>query len=137
MTIVFLIFLSLLSGLLYRLGGWGQEGRDKFPKLPEWVFDTKARDIGCAAVAFIAMKYVFHIVAPWWIHLIAFLLTFGALTTYWDEAPWNKGKDNFYNHGTACISLFPIHVLCRARRPARTRHSLRSTYRSLVLDYWA
>jgi hypothetical protein len=35
-------------------------------------------------------------------------LLFGALTTYWDEAPWNNGKDNFYNHGTACaLAYFP------------------------------
>ena len=103
---IWLILLSLASAVLYRLGGWGDEGRDKFPKLPEWVFDTKARDIGCAAVWFVAMKYVIHFVAPWWIHLISFLMLFGFLTTYWDWAPWNKGKDNFYNHGTACAMAY-------------------------------
>jgi hypothetical protein len=38
-------------------------------------------------------------VVPWWINLIAFLLCFGSLTTYWDSVPWNKGKDNFFMHG--------------------------------------
>ena len=102
MTLVWLILLSILSGVLYRLGGWGGEGRAKFPNLPEWLFDTKARDIGCAIVSFGAVLVV-GIHAPWWIHLISFLILFGVLTTYWD---FLFGFDNFWFHGFACGAAY-------------------------------
>lgn len=108
MSIVFLKFFSLLagsllSGLLYRLGGWGGPGRVKCPNLPGWFFDTKARDIGCAIVGFSMMKFTLGIIAPWWIHLISFILLFGALTTYWDEL---FGYDNHYFHGAMCAAAY-------------------------------
>jgi hypothetical protein len=41
----------------------------------------------------------FYPTVQWYNHLIAFGLMFGALTTYWDSFPPNKGKDNFWMHG--------------------------------------
>jgi len=91
---------SILSAILYRLGGWGGEGREQFPNLPEWLFNTKARDIGCAGVGYITFSIlVGFTVVPWFIHLICFVLLFGALTTYWD---FINGDDNFWLHGFAC-----------------------------------
>lgn len=82
--------LSILSGILYRLGGAAKKGN--------WLDilrNTKTRDLGCPLVALLGMLVLgFH--AIWWIHLIAFLLMFGALTTYWDKI---FGYDNFYMHG--------------------------------------
>ena len=103
---LYLILASLVSALLYRLGGWGGEGRRDFPSLPGWLFDTKARDIGCAAVTFGA-TFIVGLSAPWWIHLICFLLLFGALTTYWDEL---FGYDNHYFHGLMCACAYLPYV---------------------------
>lgn len=95
-----IIPLTILSAVLYRLGGWGGEGRERFPNLPEWVFNTKARDVGCALVTFAGYTiYSSFLGVPWFIHLLCFLLLFGSLTTYWD---WITGKDNFWLHGLAC-----------------------------------
>ena len=106
---IYIILLSLLSALFYRLGGWGNEGRVAFPHIPKWVFDTKARDIGCAIVCFIS-TIVIGVHAAWWVHLIAFLLLFGALTTYWDSV---FGHDNFYMHGLMCgLAYFPYMFVC-------------------------
>lgn len=90
------VALSLLSGVLYKLGGWGAPGRAKFPSLPGWLFDTKARDFGCPLVVLGWMLLFFPVAFPWWIHALAFFLAFGALTTYWDEL---FGFDNFWFHG--------------------------------------
>jgi len=97
---------SLISAVLYRLGGWGGEGRDRFPNLPKWFFNTKARDIGCAIVGFGAYSILVGItLVPWYIHLVCFLLLFGSLTTYWD---WITGEDNHWLHGLACgVSYVP------------------------------
>lgn len=77
-----IILMSILSAILYRLGG--AKG-----------FNTKFRDWGCPLVALITMLYL-NINAAWWIHALSFLLMFGALTTYWDSI---FGYDNFYAHG--------------------------------------
>ncbi len=101
LNILAIIALALISAVLYRFGGYGWgPGQEKFPFLPKWVFNTKARDIGVPLVALGGM-FVLGIgnAVPWWINLISFLAMFGALTTYWDSIPFNKGKDNFFLHG--------------------------------------
>jgi len=108
MLILWTILAMALSALLYRLGGWGDEGRKKFPNLPGWLFDTKARDIGCSIVSFLHMMFVIHIGAPWWAHLTSFLMMFGALTTYWD---WLFGYDNYWFHGFVIgLAYFPYAI---------------------------
>lgn len=72
----------ILSAILYRLGG-----------AKGW--HTKYRDFGCPLVA-LGLIMFFKIIAPWYIHAIAALLMFGALTTYWDKL---FKYDNFYMHG--------------------------------------
>jgi hypothetical protein len=58
-------------------------------------------------------------VVPWWINLISFLLLFGSLTTYWDEVPFNNGKDNFYMHGGAiALAFLPYAIVGGVAWPA-------------------
>ena len=101
MIILYTLLFTVISALLYRMGGCGQPCRDKWPNLPGWFFDTKARDIGIPLLC--GLPYILlavKISAPWWIHLICFGALFGMLTTYWDFL--FKGKDNFYMHGFMC-----------------------------------
>jgi hypothetical protein len=85
MIILYIVLLSIVSGVLYRLGG--AKG-----------YNTKFRDLGCPTVRLGAM-FVLGYHAPWWCHVIAFGLLFGALTTYWD---FLFGFDNFWFHGFMC-----------------------------------
>ena len=103
-----IIPLTILSAILYRMGGWGGEGRERFPNLPEWVFNTKARDIGCSGVGFCCYSLLVGFgSAPWYIHLLCFLLLFGSLTTYFDFLTGGR-YDNFWLHGLACgLSYVP------------------------------
>ena len=110
LIILFLVF-CYMSGLLYRMGGMGNEGRLKYPQMPAWFFDTKARDIGCAVIGFCTIKFVIGIQAPWYIHLISGLLLFGALTTYWD---FIFGYDNFFAHGLACGLAYAPYAIYNA-----------------------
>ena len=81
---------TVLSAILYRLGGQGKEGN--------WLDilrNTKTRDWGCPLVCLIVVL-LFGIKASWWIHTIAFVGMWMGLTTYWDKI---FGYDNFYFHG--------------------------------------
>lgn len=76
----YLILLSILSGILGRLGGRAKDGHwyDK-------ISNTKVRDIGCALVLMTALFYLYGFNRIYWIrYLVVFLLHFGLLTTYWD-----------------------------------------------------
>ena len=104
-----IFMLTILSGVFYRLGGWGGEGRKKYPSAPAWLFDTKARDIGCTLCCWAGMITLFGLGIPWYIHLASFLMLFGSLTTYWD---FLFGYDNHYIHGLACgVAYFPYAII--------------------------
>jgi hypothetical protein len=64
-----ILIATLLSSLLYRLGGQGKP------------FNTKYRDLGCPTVLFLLLWFLFGF---HWIYFLVFGLSFGALTTYWD-----------------------------------------------------
>lgn len=85
MKILLWLIASCICGIIYRLGGIGKP------------FSTKYRDLGCS---FITLIFLWILVgfklSLWWVYLLFFLLTFGALTTYYD---WLFKKDNFYFHG--------------------------------------
>jgi len=108
--IISLIVLTMLSGLLYRLGGWGDPGRKNYPKLPTWLFNTKARDLGCPLCAFLGM--LFFVEMSWWMalaHFLSFGILFGALTTYWD---FLFEFDNHWVHGFMCgLAYFPYAIV--------------------------
>ena len=119
------IGLAILSAVLYRLGGWGDEGRQQFPNLPKWLFNTKARDVGCAVCCFIGMLFIggaWSIFNLWYwvVAFFSFGLLFGALTTYWDFlsvrfTPTGRsylGEDNHWMHGFMCgLAYFPYAVV--------------------------
>jgi hypothetical protein len=91
-VIIITILASLLSGTLYRFGGAAKKG-DKW----DWLRWSKTRDWGCPLIV-LGMTFLFGFGAStvWYLHLISFLLAWGALTTYWDDI---FGYDNFYVHG--------------------------------------
>ena len=116
--LILIIVLIALSAVLYRMGGAGLEGRLMYPWLPEWAFDTKARDIGCGLCA-VGLVFALGLTAgvSWYYLLaasfVAIVAQLGALSTYWDSIPFNKGKDNFYMHGAFCgLALFPFALVC-------------------------
>jgi hypothetical protein len=87
--ILFKIFLlSLISGVLGRLGGRAKNGA-----WYDFISDTKARDLGCALIFILTLPLKLHF---WYIYLIVFGLMFGALTTYWDKL---FGFDNLWFSG--------------------------------------
>jgi hypothetical protein len=114
MIYLWIVLLSIVSGVGYRCGGYGNEGRIKYPNLPTWFFDTKARDILCAFCAVIAyglLQTPFSFFADfiWLAYLFSFLLTFGALTTYWD---FIFIKDNYWVHGFMIgLAFFPLAIV--------------------------
>lgn len=98
----------ILSAWLYRLGGFGLSAKPTAHWLwrwaPNWMWNTKARDIGCALVgtAYLMVNIGFGFEVGWKValaYVVCFGGTFGALTTYWDSVPFNNGQDNFYMHG--------------------------------------
>lgn len=96
MKILLIILLSILAGVLYRMGGSGR-------------WNTKARDFGVpmCMVAVMAVLGHFH-----WILIPCFGLLFASLTTYFKK----KGKDAFWWNwalvGLATgLSMLPFAIL--------------------------
>jgi len=105
MTIVFLVILSCISAILYRLGGASKADQLKeFPWLKGFK-PWKARDVWCSICVIVGMLAV-GINAPFWAWALSFGLMWGATSTYWDEV---FGYDNHYAHGLgiglACIPV--------------------------------
>lgn len=108
MNWMLLLTTSALSGLCYRLGGMGADGAKRFPFFPTWLFNTKARDIGCSVVCGVYVLRSVDVV--WGVHVLSAILLFGALCTYWDSL-W--GYDNHWFHGLMCgIAYFPYAIAC-------------------------
>lgn len=106
MIVLLTIVAIILSALLYRCGGLGREGNKRYPFIPKWVFDTKARDIGCSLVCLGWMALFYN--APIWAHAVSFILMFGALTTYWDKI---FKFDNYWFHGfMIALAYFPYAI---------------------------
>lgn len=103
---IIFIALTALSGWFYRLGGMGDDGRKEYNYAPKWLFNTKARDIGCALCGWLFMIIFFN--NPWWAHLAGGVMLFGSLTTYWDTV---FGFDNHWFHGFMCaLAYFPYAI---------------------------
>jgi hypothetical protein len=87
---------TVLNAFLYRFGGCSkEEGKLKYPWVPEALFNTKTRDVGVSLVTVAWMAFCYPSVA-WFIYLITFGATWGMLTTYWD---FLFGFDNYWFHG--------------------------------------
>lgn len=86
---ILLISLTILAGIFYRLGGMGFDGWMKFRFLPQWVFDSKARDVGVPLCMMAYMANHWH-----WVLIFCFGLMWGAQTTYFKK----RGTDaRWYN----------------------------------------
>jgi len=100
MKILLWLIALLVSGVLYRMGGYGKP------------FNTKFRDMGCPAVSLILL-FILGITGVWWKVGISYFLTFGlmfgALTTYWDNI---FKEDNFYAHGLMIgVAALPLMII--------------------------
>lgn len=73
--ILLTIGLSILGGILYRMGGKGGK----------WYYNTKVRDIGVPLIAILILWPVWDISVPFWMHLLVFMVMFGSMTTYWEH----------------------------------------------------
>lgn len=97
------IFMALISGFLYRLGGLSKEqAKQQIPWCPSWLINSKTRDIGCSVLA-VGWMFLFLPKFEWYIYLISFGLMWGALSSYWD---FINGDDNFWLHGFAVAFSF-------------------------------
>jgi hypothetical protein len=92
MKILVVIGMSLLAGILGRLGG--AHG-----------YNTKFRDLGLPA-CWVASLLVLGIDCPWWAFLAASGLLFGSCTTYLDSI---FGYDNLWASGAlVALAAFPV-----------------------------
>lgn len=100
MNIVYIILLSIVSAILYRLGGASEEDQDKeFPWIPRWFKNLqKKRDVGCTLCT-LGSVAILGIHAQWWVWVLCFGMMWGALSTYWD---FLFGFDNHWFHGFMC-----------------------------------
>ena len=75
------ILFSLISAVLYRLGGYGKP------------FNTKYRDFGCPLM-FVLSMIALGVSVPIWVHIISFGLMFASMTTYHDYLT-KDGRENW------------------------------------------
>ena len=99
--ILLVLLATVLSGILYRLGGAARIG--------DWLDvlkHSKTRDWGCSLIV-VALMLAQPIV--WWIHVIVFILMWTALSTYWDDL---FGYDNYGFHGLVIgLACFPYAIV--------------------------
>jgi hypothetical protein len=107
-----IIVASILAGCLYRMGGCGPADLEKeWGWVPGFIRHfPKKRDVLANAVTLGSCALI-GITAPWWAWLLAFGITWGALSTYHDTMfyNWMKPKDNFYLHGFFIgLAMLPV-----------------------------
>lgn len=108
-NILLFALIAALSGFLYYVGGCSkEEGHKKIPFLPLWVFDTHARDVGCAILGCLALWLLYGL---HWSLVLTFGAFWGALSTYhkWLNKFFGKTKEdchwfNWLAHGL-CLGL--------------------------------
>lgn len=95
MKILSILILSIIAGILYRMGGKGGK----------WYFNTKMRDIGCSIITILSL-FILKIFVPFWAYLFTFGLSWAACAAYWqmDEHKWG-----FWPHGLGLsLATLPI-----------------------------
>lgn len=86
---ILLVFLTILASILYKFGGGGFDLWMKFRFLPQWCFDSKARDVGVPLCMMAYMAFHWH-----WVLIFCFGLMWGSQTSYFKK----RGSDaRFYN----------------------------------------
>lgn len=106
--VILVFILSICSAILYRLGGAGKVDDGWNWARRSWVRDWLIPPV---VLTTLWLMIGFAIIYWWqWLLLLAvWLLMGGAFSTYWDEVPFNKGKDNFYMHGFFVgLATFPL-----------------------------
>ena len=109
--IIITLCLAILSSCLYRAGGLSKAlTKRDIPWCPQFLINSKIRDVGCTLLTLLWLYLFFPIV--WYGYLISGILMYGALTTYWDEAKyinWMYPEDSFYLHGFfIALALAPV-----------------------------
>jgi len=107
MNIIYVILLSIVSAILYRLGGSSKADQDKeFPYIPSWFKKIpKKRDVMCNLVTLLA-AFILGVNAPIWAWVLSMGLMWASLSTYWDE---QFGYDNHWFHMFMIgFSMLPI-----------------------------
>ena len=97
------IGMSILSGILYRLGGSAKK-----ENWLDFARNSKTRDIGCSLLSLgLVGSYLGLKTGFLWLYAIVFGLSWGFLSTYWDFITSN---DNFYLHGLGCgLAFIPLY----------------------------
>lgn len=111
MNFIIQSFFSVITAILYRLGGSSKEDQDaEYPWIPKWFKKIpKKRDGMAGLISIYALSSL--VSAPFWTFFISWGILWGSLSTYYDEVPFNKGKDNYWMHGFFCgLSIFPIAI---------------------------
>ena len=113
-AILAFLVLMLISGLLYHIGGCGADGAKMYPRAPKWLWgkiNGKLRDWGCAIASLAAVPIVYPL--QWstnllWIFPAAFLLSWGALSTYWKKGA-NAKTIHWLAHGLGIgLAMIPF-----------------------------
>jgi hypothetical protein len=99
---------TILCSLAYRFGGCSkEEGKEKYPWAPEWLFRSWVRDCFCSLIPTI-WALAFLPGAPWWCYLLSFGLGWATLSTYWD---FLFGSDNYWVHGLMIgLAFAPVSI---------------------------
>ena len=101
---IVIIIATILSAVLYRLGGSAKDG--SWYDFLKW---SKTRDWGCTIVALVALGMLGKVLTWYW-YIPTFIACWLALTTYWDDL---FGYDCYAMHmAVVALSflLFPIFV---------------------------
>ncbi len=107
MSYIYQFLLSIVSAILYRLGGSSRVDQDKeFPWIPRWFKNIQKKRDAMSNIVKLIGVYLLGIYAPVWAWFICFGLLWASLSSYWD---WMFGYDNHYMHGFMCgFSLLPL-----------------------------
>ena len=107
MNFIYQTFLSVVSAILYRLGGSSATDQDKeFPWIPRWFKNIKKKRDVMSNIVKLFSVYLLGINAPFLAWFFSFGLLWASLSSYWD---WMFGYDNHYMHGFMCgFSLLPL-----------------------------
>lgn len=90
------VLASVINAFLYRFGGCSkEEGKEKYPWAPEWMFASWVRDCGISLITLAWMAICYPMVAAW-AYPVTFGASWGAFSTYWD---FLFGYDNYWFHG--------------------------------------
>ncbi len=94
LKIVIVLVLSLICGILYRLGGW-EKGNRLF------------RILGCPFITLVAVWALLGFnLAYWWAYLLTFGASVGAISAYWGL---DEKKYGYWAHGLGlALALLPI-----------------------------